>query len=454
MGDSEQLFPTGSPSPLPFWDDPAAATAISEDGVDLGLVLGEGYQDRQEVQQQIYALYCAYMHYRHTAPTEQQAWFPHCRIFKGKPPGFMHDFVQRLEAEVAISSSSGATPSFPMKQAVCIVDKFHGDDPKRAKGDRVSWEGDPTRYPGTPQGLGKNGDHFMARKGCDKIPPNNSVKPWKFEVISKDNDPLDQFYVCLFVPFSHKPRAANLKKACPELIDDGDPAVAAMIKTFVAAMSAEQQRRGQLTEGDEQIKRYQTLLTKQLKKIACDFIGHPKWADHVFDPNYRQAKWAEVCEFIDTHGHLPWIRSEADVKETGIDLEKDHVRLLEAVENFFLYLRDMFQRIDNLHYYQLPVDCCQMLQPEELRRRRCEFRSRVREYSNLSPKMIAHQAEGPSTREGLFFSIWSVIKLRPYQLEAVDRCLTDNRIVNLPTGSGKTLIAVKLIDHFVTRFRV
>ena len=342
-----------------------------------------------------------------------------------------------------------------MKKAVCIVDESHGEDLNREKGDPVSFEGKPTCYPQGSLGMGENRDHFVARKGASKA--NNSVKPWKFEVISEDNAPLGQFYVCLFVPFSHKAPAANLKKACPELIDDGDPAVAAMIETFVAAMSAEQQRRGQLTEGDEQIKRYHTLLTKQLKKIACDFIGpksRPKWADHVFDPNYRQAKWAEVCEFIDTHGHLPWIRSEADVKETGIDLEKDHVNLLEAVENIFLYLRDMDQRIDNSHYYQLPVDCCQMLQPEELRRRRCEFRSRVREYSNLSPKMIAHQAEGPSTREGLFFSIWSVIKLRPYQLEAVDRCLTDNRIVNLPTGSGKTLIAVKLIDHFVTRFRV
>jgi hypothetical protein len=64
----------------------------------------------------------------------------------------------------------------------------------------------------------------------------------------------------------------------------------------------------------------------------------PKWADHVFDPNYRHAKWAEVWEFIDTHGHLPWIRTEAVVKEKGIDLEKDHVNLLEAVEKLFLYL--------------------------------------------------------------------------------------------------------------------
>jgi hypothetical protein len=91
------------------------------------------------------------------------------------------------------------------------------------------------------------------------------------------------------------------------------------------------------------------------------FIGPkspPKWADHVFDPNYRHAKWAEVWEFID----LPWIRSEAVVKEKGIDLEKDRVNLLEAVENLFLYLRDMDQRIDSSQHYQRPgigAKCCQ-----------------------------------------------------------------------------------------------
>ena len=141
MGDSEPLFPTGSPlplledccegvlrelnsdhsfrSPLPMISDadspivlesvegallhdPAAATAIFEDGVNLGLVLGEGYQGRPEVQEQIYALYCAYMRYRHAASTEQQTSFPHCSVFK-KLPGTMHKFVQILETEAAPS---------------------------------------------------------------------------------------------------------------------------------------------------------------------------------------------------------------------------------------------------------------------------------------------------------------------------------------------------------------
>ena len=42
-----------------------------------------------------------------------------------------------------------------------------------------------------------------------------------------------------------------------------------------------------------------------------------------------------------------------------------------------------------------------------------------------------------------------VLQLRPYQLECLDHAKERNTIVNLPTGKGKTLIAAKLIDHFL-----
>ena len=40
------------------------------------------------------------------------------------------------------------------------------------------------------------------------------------------------------------------------------------------------------------------------------------------------------------------------------------------------------------------------------------------------------------------------VQARPYQLELLDACITENTIVNLGTGAGKTFIAVMLIREF------
>jgi hypothetical protein len=53
-------------------------------------------------------------------------------------------------------------------------------------------------------------------------------------------------------------------------------------------------------------------------------------------------------KYIDTHGHLPNMPSDKEVKQDGIDLEKINVLLLEKVEELSLYLIEMEERMNKL----------------------------------------------------------------------------------------------------------
>jgi ERCC4-related helicase len=41
------------------------------------------------------------------------------------------------------------------------------------------------------------------------------------------------------------------------------------------------------------------------------------------------------------------------------------------------------------------------------------------------------------------------LKLRKYQQEAAAAAISGNIVINIPTGGGKTLIAVSVINHFM-----
>jgi hypothetical protein len=404
---------TGSPLPLMtssgsdsatqgrLGQDVLHAPACTEAGIDreVGLDLnnvcrlGTGFAGHPEVLQQVFALHCSYMrHLEHpnAVPTEGPAAFPHCPIF-AKPPGYKHQLALLLEEEAAKFDP----PSFAMRPAACIVDESRGADPHRAEGDRVSFEGQSTCYPDTGQGcdkgLGEDGNLFVTRKGGDKIPPDKTIKLWKFQIVrGEDKTPLDNsIYVCIFVPYRpHLSRTPISKTACAE--DHVDEETAAMIENFVVAVATEHQRRGMLT-GEGQAQRYRKDLMKAIKTVCKRFIGpksDPKWADNVFRPDYKQKTLEQVFEFIDRYGHLPWIRSEAVVQESGIDLEKDHVNLLEAVENLFLYLRrSNDEKKDSDEEDQPPNGM--PAQWNTLDRR--EFLTRVLLYSNLPLNIIARQ---------------------------------------------------------------
>ena len=44
------------------------------------------------------------------------------------------------------------------------------------------------------------------------------------------------------------------------------------------------------------------------------------------------------------------------------------------------------------------------------------------------------------------------LQLRDYQIDCLEHAKERNTIINLDTGKGKTLIAARLIDHFLRAF--
>ena len=61
-------------------------------------------------------------------------------------------------------------------------------------------------------------------------------------------------------------------------------------------------------------------------------------ADYVFRPDYRLAPLNEVERFIKSEHHLPGVPSEADVRQSGVNLGAMQALLLAKIEELTLHL--------------------------------------------------------------------------------------------------------------------
>jgi len=75
---------------------------------------------------------------------------------------------------------------------------------------------------------------------------------------------------------------------------------------------------------------------------------YTSWADYVFKDNYELRPLNEVENFIEEHGHLPNVPSEAEVEKNGIELGKMNAKLLEKIEELTLYLIEQDKEIKTL----------------------------------------------------------------------------------------------------------
>jgi hypothetical protein len=70
------------------------------------------------------------------------------------------------------------------------------------------------------------------------------------------------------------------------------------------------------------------------------------WPDYVFDANYPLMPLSELQAFIRKNNHLPNVSSACEMEESGINLAKSNVMLMEKVEELTLYMLQLKEQLD------------------------------------------------------------------------------------------------------------
>lgn len=86
-------------------------------------------------------------------------------------------------------------------------------------------------------------------------------------------------------------------------------------------------------------------------KVACKelvVVDPIKWADFVFDKNYKLLSLPEVETFYKNNKHLPNVPSEKEVKENGINTVEMDAILLQKIEELTLYIVQQQKEIEAL----------------------------------------------------------------------------------------------------------
>ncbi|MFO0321128.1 MAG: hypothetical protein ACK504_01725 [Bacteroidota bacterium] len=86
-------------------------------------------------------------------------------------------------------------------------------------------------------------------------------------------------------------------------------------------------------------------------KVACKefvVVDPSKWADFVFDTNYKLLPLSEVEYFYTKNKHLPSVPSEKEVKQNGINTAEIDAILLQKIEELTLYLVQQQKEIETL----------------------------------------------------------------------------------------------------------
>ena len=74
----------------------------------------------------------------------------------------------------------------------------------------------------------------------------------------------------------------------------------------------------------------------------------PPWSDFVFEEDYKLPDLESVERYIKKHKHLLDVPSEAELKETGLNLPEMDAKLLQKIEELTLYVIELQKQINAL----------------------------------------------------------------------------------------------------------
>jgi len=74
-------------------------------------------------------------------------------------------------------------------------------------------------------------------------------------------------------------------------------------------------------------------------------VNLDSWPDYVFDEGYQLMPLSELQTFIRENNHLPNVPSACEMEETGINVAKSNVMLMEKVEELTLYMLQINEQV-------------------------------------------------------------------------------------------------------------
>ena len=96
--------------------------------------------------------------------------------------------------------------------------------------------------------------------------------------------------------------------------------------------------------------RYSIIAEKGIlsEKVKVAVKDQTHWSDYVFEEDYERLPLEELEDYVTENKHLPKVPSAEEMVANGLDVAKMDAKLLEKIEEAYLYIIDLNKKVDAL----------------------------------------------------------------------------------------------------------